>query len=369
MKKYAAVSVFIIVLAGCTSDSNNAVDNGGGINDVSLTPAVIWTDPLPESVGPNIMSPGNVVKIRFNKLMDTRSVIRAVSITPSDESVFIDTTRAAPVEGTTFDFPLTPTPIWLVFVRDANLDSRFPPSYQVYYPYFKVGQKYSISVDPSALDVYGNTLASKYSFSFTPEPYLRVTDNYPLKNDTGVVPVYSGISLRFNSMIDTGAVRTSFLISPPVAGDFYLYSNTWGISWYQSSNNMFASETKYTVSVAATMRDVDGHLLTSPYSFSFTTAPYRVTYAYPTGTGIGLTSNINVDCDFLIDSATVVKSFAINPPVSGKFQYYTSSFSYVPDANLSPNTKYTVTISTDLHGKNGTPMKNAYSYSFTTGNQ
>lgn len=369
MKKYAAVSIFTIILLGCNSDSNNVVDNGGGINDVSLTPAVIWTDPLPESVGPNIMSPGNVVKIRFNKLMDTRSVIRAVSISPSNESVFIDTTRAAPVEGTTFDFPLTPTPLWLIYVKDINLDSRFPPSYQVYYPYFKVAQKYTIMVDQSALDVYGNALASKFSFSFTPEPYLRVTDTYPLKGDTGVAPAYSNISLRFNAMIDTGTVRASFLISPSVAGDVYLYSNTWGISWSQASNSMLASETQYTATVTATLKDIDGHALNSPFSFSFTTAPYRVTYAYPTGTSASLSSNINVSCNFLIDSTTMAKSFTINPAVSGKFQYYTTSFAYTPALNLSPNTKYTVTISTDLHGKNGTPMKSGYTYSFTTGSQ
>ena len=368
MKKYAAVSIFIILLTGCNSDSDNVVDNGGGINDISLTPAVIWTDPLPGSVGPNIMSPGNVVKIRFNKLMNTRSVIRAVSISPSNETVFIDTTRSTPVEGTTFDFPLTPTPIWLVLVKDVNLDSRFPPSYQVYYPYFKVAQQYTISVDPSALDIYGNTLASKYTFVFTPEPYLRVTDNYPLKSDTGISPAYSSISVRFNAMIDTGTVRAAFQISPSVAGEVYLYSNTWGISWSQASNSMFASETQYTATVVTTLKDVDGHLLNSPYSFSFTTAPYRVTYGYPTGTSVSLTSSIGINCNFLIDSTTMAKSFTINPTINGKFQYNTASFSFVPASNLSPNTTYTVTVSTGLHGKNGTPMKSAYSYSFTTGN-
>jgi hypothetical protein len=87
------------------------------------------------------------------------------------------------------------------------------------------------------------------------------------------------------------------------------------------------------------------------------------------GNGVNLSASINVNCNFLVDSATMASSFSISPAVTGKFQYSTSSFAYLPSSPLTPNTTYAVAVSRNLRAKNGTPIKNAYSFSFTTGNQ
>lgn len=367
MKKCIVICLAPFLFTGCDNNSGSSDDTVSVV--VTAAPYIIWTDPMPEAVGPNIMSPNNVVKIRFSHLMDTRSVIHATSILPTDQTVFIDTNRAGPVEGTTFDFPLTPISTWWVYVKDANLDSRFPPLYSIYYPSFKVAQKYTISVDTSAQDIYGNYHAAKTSFSFTPEPYFRVTDTYPIKNDTAISPLYASITVRFNANIDTSTVRPSFTISPQPQANSYVYSGSWGFYWYLASDNMLAPETKYTSTINASAKDVDGHAMPSSYSFSFTTAPYMVSSAYPTGNGVSLSAAIYVNCNFLVDSATMASSFSISPAVSGKFQYSTSSFAFLPSSPLAPNTMYSVAVSRDLHAKNGTPIKNAYSFSFTTGNQ
>ncbi len=367
MKKCMVIYLAAILFSGCNS---NPTGTDNTINaTVTVAPYIIWTDPMPDAVGPNIMSPNNVVKIRFSHLMDTRSVIHATSILPTDQTVFIDTNRAGPVEGTTFDFPLTPISAWWIYVKDANLDSRFPPLYSIYYPSFKVAQMYTISVDTSAQDIYGNHLAAKTSFSFTPEPNFRVTDTYPIKNDTAISPLYASITVRFNANIDTSTVRPSFTISPQPPGNVYVYSGSWGFYWSLASDNMLAPETKYTAMIAASAKDVDGHAMPSSYSFSFTTAPYMVSSAYPTGNGVNLSASIYVNCNFLVDSATMASSFSISPAVNGKFQYSTSSFAYLPSSPLTPNTTYSVAVSRNLHAKNGTPIKNAYSFSFTTGSQ
>ena len=363
MKKCILIYLVALFIIGCTNDPGTSVDTG----TVTVAPYMIWSDPLPNAVGPNIMSPNNVVKIRFSHLMDTRSVILATSILPSDQSVFIDTNRSGPVEGTTFDFPLTPLSTWWVYVKDATLDSRFPPLYSIYYPSFRVAQSYTVSVDTTARDIYGNYLAAKTSFSFTPEPYFRVTDTYPIKNDTAISPLYAGITVRFNANIDTSTVRQSFSIVPQVSGTVYVYSGSWGFYWSIAPDNMLAPETKYTAAIAASAKDVDGHAMPSAYTFSFTTAPYKVASAYPIGSGVGLSAAIYVNCNFLVDSTTMDSSFSINPSVVGKFQYSTSSFSYLPSSQLPPNTTYTVTISTKLHAKNGIAIKKPYSFSFTTG--
>ena len=366
MKAYAIVFTALAIFAGCGSNPSSSVNTTTGI---SYAPSVVWTDPWPGSVGPNIMSPNNVVIIRFSTLMDTRSVIHAVTISPTDQSVYIDTNRAAPVEGTTFDFPLTPTLIWITAWADARLDSRFPPAYQIYYPYFKVGQLYTVTIGATASDIYGDTLGTPVSFGFTPEPYFRVTNSYPMDGDTGISPLYPDVVVRFNAQIDTGSVAAAFAISPSVTGNGNLFSDTWGFYWYPQADINLGSETRYTVTIAASMKDQNGDLLHSPRSFSFTTQPYAVMSASPTGTGVSMTSAIYAYCNFLIDSTTIAPSLSVNPAVSGIVTYSGSSFTFDPSVSLAANTVYTVTISTGLRAKNGTAIKSPFTFSFTTGSQ
>ncbi|MGA9406155.1 MAG: Ig-like domain-containing protein, partial [Bacteroidota bacterium] len=152
------------------------------------------------------------------------------------------------------------------------INSRFPVGYQVYESYYKVGQAYTISIDSLVHDVYGDYLGQTLTFTFTPEPYFRVTDTYPFNNDTAISRLNPYITIRFNSMIDTTSAQSSFSISPSVGGNANIYYGSWGLSWSLPSGSMLASETKYTVTMSTSIKDVNGNVLSSPYSFSFTTA-------------------------------------------------------------------------------------------------
>ncbi len=369
MKKF--VLLLVLFLAGfawdCRDNSNNITSSvvDTSIDDPYSTPHIIWTDPLAGAVGPNIMSPGNVVKIRFDKLMDSKSVVRAVTLSPSSEWVYIDTTRSGPVEGTTFDFPLTPEPNYLPIVMDAKLDARFPPWYVIQYPYFKVGRTYMISVAASASDIFGNTLEVPDSFSFTPEPYFRVTDMTPLDNDTAISPLAS-IAVRFNALIDTASVRNALSLLPTVNGTSSSYYSSWGFYWMPSP--MFAPETQYTVTIGTQAKDVDGHQLHAPFSFSFTTSPYAVTGSNPNGSGVSRNATIGIYCNFIVDSASAVTAFHSVPPIAGTLQVSGTAFYVSPSSSLSSQTTYTITISNSLKGTNGFAVKSPYSFSFTTGN-
>ncbi len=218
------------------------------------------------------MSPDNSVRIRFSTLMDTRSVIHGVTISPSGQGVNFDTTTAYPIEGTTFAFPVTPTPAWLVYASDPVIDPRFPAVYHVSASLFKIGQAYTVTIDSAASDIYGDLFGSAGSFSFTPEPYLRVTDTYPVNGDTAVSRSIAFITMRFNSVIDSISARSSFTLSPPVAGNAVFSFGSWGFSWSLPAGSEFASETKYTVTIGTSVKDVNGDVPSSPYAFSFTTA-------------------------------------------------------------------------------------------------
>jgi hypothetical protein len=63
----------------------------------------------------------------------------------------------------------------------------------------------------------------------------------------------------------------------------------------------------------------------------------------------------------------MASAFSISPSVSGTLQNNGSSFTFTPQSSLAPNTTYTVTVSTALHGNNGTAVAHPYTFSFTTG--
>ncbi len=270
MRTFVFCFLSIVVLAGC--DSNNGIETAN-TSTSAIAPTVVWTDPLPGAVGPNIMSSDNAVRIQFNTIMDTRSVTHGVFISPVGQSVYVDTNKAVPVDGYTFTFPLTPTPGWLVYLSDPVINSRFPASQQLFYNYYKVAQVYTITIDSTLHDIYGDYLGQSLVFSFTPEPYFRVTDTYPLNNDTAVSRSNLYITIRFNSVIDTTSARSSFTLglSPAVTGNASIYFGSWGLSWSLPSGSLLAPETKYTVTVGTSIKDVNGNVPPSPYSFSFTT--------------------------------------------------------------------------------------------------
>jgi hypothetical protein len=268
MRVYYFFLLLIVFLAGC--DSNAGLSNNGlTTTTTGPAPTVVWTDPLPGAVGPNIIT-NNTVRMSFSALMDTRSVIRGVAISPLNEGVFIDTNTVIPLDGYTFWFPLTPTPAWLVYATDTALNSRFPTGHRTLLSYYKVGQVYTITLDSLIHDIYGDYFAPA-SFTFTPEPGLRVMDTYPENGDTAVSPGVEYITIRFNSPIDTTSARNSFVLSPPVAGTANVYYSTWGLSWSPPSGVKLASATVYTATIAASVKDVYGNVLSLPYSFSFTT--------------------------------------------------------------------------------------------------
>jgi len=267
MRSYCFCLLMVAFLAGCDSNNGIVTTPPGQSNN---PPSVMWTDPLPNAIGPNIMPSDNAVRITFSAFMDTRSVTTGVTISPANLSVYIDSNKATPVDGYTFTLPLTPTPAWSARFSDLVINSRFPQGYPILYSYYKVGQLYTVTVDSAVHDIYGDYFGTSGSFSFTPEPNFRVTDTYPRNNDTAVSRSNQYISIRFNSLIDSTSAQSSFTLSPPVAGANFYYGS-WGLSWSLPSGSILAPQTKYTVTIGASIKDVYGNKPTAMYSFSFTT--------------------------------------------------------------------------------------------------
>ncbi|MBI4810934.1 MAG: Ig-like domain-containing protein, partial [Ignavibacteriales bacterium] len=75
---------------------------------------------------------------------------------------------------------------------------------------------YTISIQQSAKDQYGNQLQQSFTSSFTTRPF-RVSYTYPSDGRENV-PLTQSIEIGFTNIIDTSTVRNSFNITPAVQG-------------------------------------------------------------------------------------------------------------------------------------------------------
>jgi hypothetical protein len=129
------------------------------------------------------------------------------------------------------------------------------------------------------------------------------------------------------------------------------------------------------VTIDTSVRGVNGERLASPYRFSFTTAPFRVTGAQP-GDGSDLVyrgSTIGVYCNALIDTGTSRSSFTLRDSTGGvvagavvNFSYQSGSFYFSPTGLLAPRMTYTATVSTSLKALGGAPLSAPYTFVFKT---
>jgi hypothetical protein len=113
---------------------------------------------------------------------------------------------------------------------------------------------------------------------------------------------------------------------------------------------------------------VDGLIISS------NTTPPLVIASRPVAGATNVTVNTTLTVTFneTMDAATINSSNFIlkdgsGNPVSGSFAYFVKTAAFKPGTNLSPNTTYTVTITSGVKDLAGNHMSNPYSWDFTTG--
>jgi len=203
--------------------------------------------------------------------------------------------------------------------------------------------------------------------SFSVAPFKVVATNPP--NSITNVDLDAPIYLGFTGLIDTGSVRQSFVMAPPAAGLFELSAGATSFGFIPLTG--LNPSTSYSVTMTGELHAYNGTSLSTPYTFSFATAPFRVRSTYPSDGDLNVYrgQSISVNCNGRIDTGSVRSAFAVNPPVAGNFSLYDggSGFAFIPGSVLAPNTNYTVTISTLLRTKTGYNFAQPYSWTFKTG--
>jgi carbohydrate-binding DOMON domain-containing protein len=204
-----------------------------------------------ESVGIVNTSPGNnetwvsprtIVVIRFNADMDLNSADSAFRMVDSELS------------RVTGDF------VWR-----SGLEMAFHP-----HSYLAVDEKYSVTIDTTAMAIGGAKLPDPYEFSFTTQPLL-VEHTSPQHKESWVSPS-AHVWVYFNTDMDMESLNSAFEMVDSeennVAGEI-VWSNP---SYFQFvPDSPLALNEVYTVTIAASAADMYGKTLGQAYSFWFKT--------------------------------------------------------------------------------------------------
>ena len=315
------------------------------------------------------------VSILFTQPMDRESVEKAFSVDP-------------PVEGIFSWGNYTQAPMYSLFA-DARSGyelgatiTTFSKVSSVSYAFAKKDsypdKEYKVTIGTTAKDTAGNFLRFPFEFSFkTVQSYSTqngiITD--PVHGDIEVSPLdysYSGITVTFPRRMNNSSVESSTHITPPMSTTF-LWPEENILRIY--TGGPFLSDTTITVSINKSAKDKDGTELGQDFSFSFRTAALNVSNTSPSNGQLFVTPTsplyINFNNYVTLSSARI--AISISPAVGGSFNYggyypyeQLDQIVFTPASSLNANTKYTVTISTDITDMFGNKMKEPYSFSFVT---
>ncbi|MDI6765879.1 MAG: Ig-like domain-containing protein [Bacteroidota bacterium] len=315
------------------------------------------------------------ISFLFTQPMDRLSIEKALSTNPPSKGIFqwgryIYSPTHRYYDGYVQSSPINPGAEITTFSKITAVTYILSPK-DCY-----VDTTYTVTLSTEAHDTAGNHLRFPLTFSFKTVQagytiYGIQTD--PLDGDIDVSPIsYSSIRLTFPRRMDPVSTEAALTTIP----------NDDRIVLWPSGNQMtiymggiFRTDTLYQITIDSTAKDLDGNKLGEQFSFSFRTAPLRISYTNP-GNGqlfVDKSKNISMGFNTYVLKSSVESAFSINPQVSGIFQYgdgyyYTpkNNVIFVPSTPLIPNKKYTVTLITSVKDMFGSNMKTPYTFSFVT---
>ena len=233
------------------------------------------------------------------------------------------------------------------------------------FDFFPFDSSYTVTVDSTARDRFGNMVRQAEVSSFRVAPF-KVSSTDPVDGKANV-DLDAGVWISFTGVVDTTSLTSSFAISPALPGRFINYTGT--TTFLPTAG--FTPSTTYVVTVNRNLHAYNGMPLPNPYSFSFTTSPFNVRYTYPSDGDYNVlrSAAINVNANAKLDTGSVRSAVTIAPAIEGIFILNddNSSFGFTPISTLAPNTVYTVTLSTGFRTKNGYALPKPFSFRFKTG--
>ena len=249
---------------------------------------------------------------------------------------------------------------------------------------------YTATVTTGAQDPNGNGLGANFTWSFTTGSIPTVAATNP-SNGAINVPINQKITATFSEAMNATTVTAAATFTVAAAGaggaavpgtvTYVAGTNT---ATFAPTANL-APSTQYTATINTSAQNTTGDPLLSNYVWSFTTGktadttPPLVTITVPVSGATTVPTNQKIAATFskAMDPATITASgtFSVavagagGAAVSGTVSYAGSIATFMPAANLTPNTHYTATITNaakDLSGNALVAGAVANPWSFTT---
>jgi hypothetical protein len=366
---FLSVCCFVTLFSsGCTKEGPAGPPGDDNLSNPAVKPTVIFTLPGNGATGPftNLFGGSSYTNlphfvVRFNKLMNKLG--------------FRDDLITIQGSGQTLKAEL----FYNYYYRDgirkisSNYDDVLEFSIRDSASYsqevYQIGKSYTVTLNPGVEDINGNLTELAYQFSYMPEPYFRVRKVYPRDGTPNAWP-NENVSLRFNSFVDAGILPFLHL-APAIAGQWRVDSYDSTRVFFQPSDGRLAFNQDYTVSVDPTARDRNGNQINGTFTSSFHVQPFGVSLTSPSDGATNVNPNRNtiyIGFNGPVDTSTVRLAFNISPPVDGALEMYAygNSIYYNTASGFTPQTTYTVSLSTSLTSADGTPLQSPYHFSFTT---
>jgi len=238
---------------------------------------------------------------------------------------------------------------------------------------------YTATITTGVRDLFGNTLASNFVWSFTTaangcSPPPTVVSVTPPNVSTGVCS-NSVVTATFSEAMNVASITTGTFTVTGVSGTItHDASNT--VFTFTPSSPLAVSAV-YTATITTGVRDLFGNNLASNFVWSFTTAangcnplPTVLSVSPPNGS-VGVCSNSVVTATFseAMNVASInAATFTVSPGVTGTITHDASNtvFTFTPSSPLAISTVYTATITTAVRDLFGSNLASNFVWSFTT---
>jgi hypothetical protein len=245
------------------------------------------------------------------------------------------------------------------------------------------GTVYTATITTGATNVAGVPLTANYVWTFTTiTPPPAVISTIPVSSATGV-PLGQILSATFNEGMKCSTLASpaaSFTVMGPgmtaVAGTV---ACTGAAATFTPSVSL-AVNTVYTAAITTAAQDLAGTPLSANYVWTFRTlpapTPTTVISTVPVNGATGVPINQALSATFsvamnpaTIDGATFTLTGPGATAVTGVVAYVAagSVATFIPAANLAPNTLYTATITTGAEDLADVGLAANYVWTFTTG--
>ncbi len=352
MNRHHAFLLLMLSLFALSCKETTTIYESNTLTDPAIMPEVIYTSPGANTTGPYDGFTTSFT-VRFNKLMDPSSVRHAVHFLSSVGDILPDTCGFAINQGDVATIVPVRSVLTLPFL-------------------WRVGRQYTLRIDSTAKDIFGNHLTEGWTMTFMPEPAFRVKSISPLPGAVNVNT--TSVQISFNAPVDS-ALRSRITFTPPLPG-LWRYVRYTSAEYDSSqigfqSNSAFPPGMTFSVTIPATVSDKNGDPLTAGFSSSFSTTGFTVTSTNPGDGGTGWPiSGLQLTIGFndSLDDSTVPGAFSIDPAIAGTIEYSPNprTFYFVASDNYLLNTVYTVKIDTSVRSLAHARMPRPYVFSFLT---